>query len=74
MFRRSAPKKTKDTQEILIIVDLQCSINFRCTAVSQLYIYRILLLTPSIMFHQKCLDVVPCATQQELIAYPLQMQ
>ena len=28
----------------------------------------------SIMFYHKWLDIVPCAIQQDLIAYPLQMQ
>ena len=26
------------------------------------------------MFHHQWLDIVPCAIQQDLIAYPLQMQ
>ena len=28
----------------------------------------------STMAHQKCLDIVPCAIQQDLIAHPFQMQ
>ena len=27
-----------------------------------------------ILFHHKWLDIVPCAIQQDLIAYPIQMQ
>ena len=37
--------------------------------------HTILFLTSStIMFHHKCLDTVPCAAEQDLMAYPLQMQ
>ena len=58
-----------------IIVDLQCSVYFCCTAVTQSYIYiyiythtHILFLTlSSIMFHHSWLDIVPSATQQNLI-------
>ena len=61
-----------------IIVDLQCSVNFCCTAKGPGYTYThvdILFLTlPSIMFHHKRLGIVPCAIQQNLIAYLLQMQ
>ena len=41
-----------------------------------IYIYtHILFLTlSSIMFHHKWLDIVLCAVQQDLIAYPLRMQ
>ena len=28
----------------------------------------------SCVFHHKWLDIVPCAIQQDIIAYPLQMQ
>ena len=38
------------------------------------YTYILFLTLSSIMFHQKWLDVVLCALQQDLIAYPLQMQ
>ena len=43
---------------------------------TQLYIhiYIIFLTLSSIMFHHKWLDIVPCAIEQDLIAYPLQMQ
>ena len=40
--------------------------------VTQLYILFVTL--SSIMFHHKWLGIVPCAIQQDLIAYPLQMQ
>ena len=53
----------------LILVDLQCSVNFCCTAKwpSHTYIYiHILFLTlSSIIFHHKWLDIVPCAVQQD---------
>ena len=32
------------------------------------------LMLSSIMFHHKCLDIVPCAVQQDFIAYQLQVQ
>ena len=38
------------------------------------YINILFLMLPSIMFHRKWLDIIPCATQQDLIAYLLQMQ
>ena len=60
-----------------IIVDLQCSVKFCCTAKwphSYIYMYILFLTLSSIMFHLKWSDVVPCAIQQDLIAYPLQMQ
>ena len=60
-----------------IIVDLQCSINFCCKAkwpsYTYIYIYILFLILSSIMFHHKWLDIIPCAIQQDLIAYPLQM-
>ena len=43
-------------------------------AQSYIYKYIIFLKLSSIMFDHKCLDVVPYAVQQDLIAYPLQMQ
>ena len=58
-----------------IIVGIQCSVDFYCTAKwpSHTYICIILfLILSSIMFHHKWLDRVPCAVQQDLIAYPLQ--
>ena len=60
------------------IVDLQCSVNFCCKVKWPSYTYRyiydyILFFTlSSIMFHCKWLDIVPCAIQQDLIAYPRQ--
>ena len=67
-----------------LIVDLQCSVNFFCIAkwpshicvwLSFSFSHIILFLTlSSIMFHHKWLGRVPCAMQQDLIAYPLQMQ
>ena len=49
------------------IVDLQCSVNFCCTAKwpshthTHTYIYTLFLTLSSIMFHYKWLDIVPCA-------------
>ena len=60
-----------------ITVDLQCSGQFlQYSKVTQSYIYTyILYLTlSSIMFHHKLLDIVPRALQQDLFAYPLQME
>ena len=63
-----------------IIVDLQCPVNFYCTAkVTQLsvcvcvYIYThiFFLILSSIMFYYKGLDIIPCAIEKDLIAYPL---
>ena len=57
-----------------IIIDLQCSV---ISTVQQsdpvIYIFFFLTLS-SIMFYPKKLDIVPCAIQQDLIAYPLQRQ
>ena len=59
-----------------IIVDLQWSVNF-CLTVEWLsytyiciYIHILFLTLFSILFHPKGLDIVPCAIQQDLIAYP----
>ena len=73
-----------------IIVDLQCSVNFCymakwpsyiyvCIYVyiyihTHLYVYILLLTVFSIVSHQKWLDIVPCAMQQDLIAYQFQIQ
>ena len=38
------------------------------------HIYILFLTLSSIMFHHKWLYIVPCDTQQDLIAYPLHMQ
>ena len=47
-----------------------------CTYIYNIYIYiYILFLTlPSVMLHHKWLAIVPSAIQQDLIAYPFQMQ
>ena len=39
-----------------------------------IYIYTLFLTLSSIMFHNKWPDIVPYATQQDLIINPLQMQ
>ena len=39
-----------------------------------IYIYLLFLTSSSTMLHHKWLDVVPYAIQQDLTAYPLQMQ
>jgi len=39
-----------------------------------IYTHTIFLTLSSIMFYHKWLDIGPCANQQNLIAYPLQMQ
>ena len=46
-----------------IIVDLQCSVNFCFIAKKPSYtnIYILFLTLSSILFHHKCLDIVPCA-------------
>ena len=41
---------------------------------SHTHTYFLFLTLSPITFHQKWLDIVPCATQQDLIAYSLQMQ
>ena len=40
----------------------------------EIYIYTFFLTVSSIMLYHKWPDIVPCAIQQDLIAYPLQMQ
>ena len=42
--------------------------------VTQLHIHAHILFSPIIMLHHKWLDIVPSATQQELIAHPFQRQ
>ena len=41
---------------------------------SYVHIYILFLTLSSIIFHHKRLDIVPCAIQQDLIAYPCQIQ
>ena len=55
----------------LIIVDLQCSANFCCTAKrpSHTHIHLLFVILFSIMFYHKWLDIVPCAIRQDHIAY-----
>ena len=65
------------------MLGLQCSVSFLlyskvtqsqiCMCVC-VYIYILFLTLSSIMLHHKQLDIVPCAIQQDLIAYPPQMQ
>ena len=69
-----------------IIVDLQCSVNFCGTAKWHshsylcvcvcvcVHIYILFLTLSSIVLHHKWLALVPRAIQQDLMAYPLQMQ
>ena len=60
-----------------IIVGLQCSVSFYCTAKwpshTHIYIYLYILFS-HIILHHNWLDLVPCVLQQDLIAYLLQMQ
>ena len=68
-----------DSLVFSITVDLHSSVNFCCVAKCHSYIYiythtHILFFTlSSIMFHHEWLHIVPCAIQQDLIPYPLQM-
>ena len=61
-----------------IIVDLQCSVNFYCITKwpsdTYMYVYILFLTLSFIVFHHRWLDIVPCAIQQDLIAYLLQRQ
>ena len=57
-----------------IIVDLQCSVNFCYTAKWPSHTSYSFSSLSSIRLHHKWLDIVPCAIQQDLIAYSLQMQ
>ena len=56
-----------------IIADLQCFVNFSCAGNKPRIIY-IYSSSHTVFHHRKRLDIVPCAIQQDLIAYPLQMQ
>ena len=40
----------------------------------RVYIYILFLTLSSIVFHHEWLGIAPCAIQQDLIAYPLQIQ
>ena len=58
-----------------IIAGLQCSVSFLLySMVAQLHIHVYILFSHIIMLHHKWLDIVPRATQQDLIAYPFQRQ
>ena len=58
-----------------IIGGLLCSVNFLMySMVTQAHIHRYILFSRIIRLHHKWLDVVPSATQQDLIAYPFQRQ
>ena len=65
-----------------IIIDLQCSVNFCCTAKwqSYIYIYTYIYINVYSFSHYppSCSitwpDIVSCTIQQDFIAYPLQMQ
>ena len=59
---------------VVIILGLQCSINFCCTAKWPSYIHILFSSLSSIFFHHKWSDIVPWAIQRDFIAYPLQMQ
>ena len=67
-------RSTRGTPNFFIIVNLQCSLNFCCTAKrpSHLFIY---ILFFHILLHRVPSQVirVPCALQQDLIASPPQM-
>ena len=52
---------------------LSLSLSYTHTYVC-IYMYILFLTSSSIMFHHMCLDIVPGAIQQDLTAYPLQMQ
>lgn len=59
------------------MIDLQCSIHFRCTAKGRIhtYTYILFLTSSSFMFHYKWLDIQsPVLYRQDLIARALQMQ
>ena len=58
-----------------IIADLQCSVNFLLYSnLTQLHIHVYIIFSHIIMLHHKRLDMVPRATQQDLIANPFQRQ
>ena len=58
-----------------IIAGLQCSVNFPLySKVTQPQIHVYIIFYHIIMLHYKWLNIVPSAIQQDLIAYPFQMQ
>ena len=60
-----------------ILIGLQCSVNFLLYSKvthSHVHTYIIFLTLSSNMFHHNWLDVVPSALQQNLTAFPSQMQ
>ena len=58
-----------------IIAGLQCSVSFLLySMVTQLHIHVYILFSHIIMLHHKWLNIVPSATQQDLIASPFQKQ
>ena len=60
-----------------VLAGLQCSVNFLLyskVTQSHIQVYILFLTLSSMMFHHQCLDIVPCAVQQDLMAYPHQMQ
>ena len=61
-----------------IVVGLKCSGQFstvqQSDPVTYAYVYILFLTLSSIMFYHKWLDIIPCAIQQDVLAYPLQMQ
>ena len=58
-----------------IIAGLQCSVNFLLySKVTQLHIQVYIPFSHVNMLHHKWLDIGPSAIEQDLIAYPLQMQ
>ena len=61
---------------IFYYIYLEYSVSFSCITkwLSYTFIYILFLTLSSIKFHQKLLDMVPCAVQQDMIASPLQMQ
>ena len=60
---------------VFIIAGLQCFVNFLLySMVTQLHIHVHILFSHIIMLHHKWPDIVPSATQQDLIANPFQRQ
>ena len=58
-----------------IIAGLQCSVNFLLySKLTQSHIHICIPFSHTIMLHHKWLDIVLCAIQQDLVAYPFQRQ